>query len=49
MLRVFVLCYHYDDNISSKKLNGNQAFESMSLLGVLIFLLKQHIYNRDNY
>ena len=26
-----------------KKLNGHQAFESMALLGPLIFLLKQHI------
>ena len=39
----FVLYFHYDDSISSKKLNGYHAFEYMSLLGAFIFLLKQHI------
>ena len=29
--------------------NGHQAFESMTLLGALIFLLKQHIHYRNNY
>ena len=43
MIRVFVLYSHYSDSISSEKLNGHQAFESMSVLGTLIFLLKQHI------
>ena len=43
ILRVFVLYSHYGDSISSRKLNGQQAFESMSLLGALILLLKQHI------
>ena len=43
ILRVFVLHSHYDDSISSKKLNVHHAFESMSRLGALIFLLKQHI------
>ena len=41
ILRVFVLYPHYD-SISSKKLNGHQAFESMSFSGALIFLLKQN-------
>ena len=41
--RAFVLYSHYDDSISSKKLNVHQAFESMSLSGALIFLLKQRI------
>ena len=39
---VSVLYSHYGDSISSKKLNRHQAFESMSLLGALIFLFKQH-------
>ena len=39
----FVLCSHYGDSTSSKKLNGHRAFESMSLLGAFILLLKQHI------
>ena len=38
----FVLYSHYGDSISSKKLNGQQAFECMSLLGALDFVLKQH-------
>ena len=37
-----VLYSHYGDSISSKKLNGQQAFECMSLLGALDFVLKQH-------
>ena len=40
---VFVLCSHCGDSSSSKKLNGYQAFESISLLGTLISLLKQYI------
>ena len=43
ILRVFVLYSHYGDSMSSKKLNGHQAFGCMSLLGALIFLLKKHI------
>ena len=31
------------------RVNGHQAFESMSLLGTLIFLLKQHIHYRKSY
>ena len=31
------------------RVNGHQAFESMSLLGALIFFLKQHIHYRNNY
>ena len=43
VLRVFGLYSHYDDSISSKKLNAHLAFESRSLLSAFIFLLKQHI------
>ena len=43
ILRVFVWYSHYGDSSSSKKLNGHQAFESMSLLGALSSFLKQHI------
>ena len=45
LLFLFLSCIPiiYGDSISSKKLNGHQAFESLSLLGVLIFILKQHI------
>ena len=43
VLDVFVLYSHYGDSISSKKLNGHQAFETMGLLGALISPLKQHI------
>ena len=31
------------DFATVRDLNGHEAFESMSLLGGLIFLLKQHI------
>ena len=48
ILYVFVLYSHYGDGVSTKKLNGHQAFESMSVLGALIFLLKQHTYG-NNY
>ena len=43
ILRVFVLYSHYGYSISSEKLNGHQAFESLGLLGALTFLFKQHI------
>ena len=43
VLDVFVLYSHYGDSISSKKLNGHQAFETMGLFGALISPLKQHI------
>ena len=39
--RVFVF-YTMKVSVSSRKLNGHQAFESMSLLGGLVFLLKEH-------
>ena len=35
ILRVFVLYSHYSGIISSKKLNGHQTFDSLSLLGPL--------------
>ena len=44
ILRVFVSYSHSGDSISSKKLNGHQAFESMDLLGALISPFKQHIF-----
>ena len=34
---VFILYFQYGDSISSKKLNGHQAFGSKSLLGAFIF------------
>ena len=33
----------------TRLVNGHQAFESMSLLGALIFILKQHIHYRNNH
>ena len=30
---MLVMCSHYGDSISSKNLNGHQAFELMSLFG----------------
>ena len=42
-LYVSVLYSHYGDSSSSRKLNGQQAFESMSLLGELTSFLKQYI------
>ena len=42
-LHVFVLYSHYGDSSSSKKLNGHQAFEFMSLLGAVFSLFKQHV------
>ena len=43
ILCVFVLYSHFGYSISNEKLNGHQAFESLDLLGALIFLFKQHI------
>ena len=37
IVRVFVIYSHYDDGISSKELNKDQAFGSTSLLGSLFF------------
>ena len=42
ILCVFVLYSHCCDSISSKKLYELHSFESMRLLGALIFRLKQH-------
>ena len=36
-------------SVSSKKLNGHQPFESMSLLGALISLRNNTFHNRNNY
>ena len=43
ILHVFVFYSHYGESIPSEKLNEHQAFEYMSLFGVLTFLFKQHI------
>ena len=40
ILHDFVLYSQYGDSSKSENLNGHQAFESMSLLGALISLLK---------
>ena len=42
ILRTFVFYFHYGDSISSEKINGHHTFESISLVGAFIFLLKQH-------
>ena len=34
---MLVMCSHYGDSISSKKLNGHQAFELMSSLEHVLF------------
>ena len=39
----FTFVHPVGDSISSEKHTGYQAVESMSFLGELIFLLKQHI------
>ena len=44
MLCVFVLYSHYGYSILNEKLNGQQTFESMNLLGALTFLFEQHIW-----
>ena len=43
ILRVFVLYSHYGYSISNEKLNIHQAFETLGLLGALIFVFKHHI------
>ena len=40
ILHVFIFYSYYGVSISSKKLNGHHACESMSLLGAPISLLK---------
>ena len=43
IIRVLVLYFHYGYSISTEKLTGHQAFESLGLSGALTFLFKQHI------
>ena len=49
MLRVFVLYSHSGYSILDEKLNGQQTFESMSLLRALNFFKNNTFHNCNNY